>query len=455
MVNNTQKDNLYLAGGIMYIQPYLKDGSLSEEKYDMGATEVTLTRDTQSATAFTRSGGLKQKIAEVVTEENYTMKITCNSFSPANLANALGSSIEEVVFKENEILPSGETSDGEYKYVRINAGTNPLLKAKLIFVGSPVAGKRVIAIIHEANIKMGGDLPLMSEDFASMSFEGSANKTDEGYYTHFIEQEAKKFLPTTLILSENELNLLEGKSKQVSITTNASDFSYEIESEIEDFISVNKVDMGLEITAQSIGNGTIKIKAKALNMKESEETIYINVALMPLTELSAKETSLNLIEGSSKDIEILTNATQFSAQIIEGNENITLSQSERGIKIGAKELGNAKILVSAKAENMQENSLEINCVIQAQETTNLSTNKESLEIALHATETLEVSTNAPDFSYELQELSEEGCISVSREQFELSITGVKVGSGKIVLKATKESMKEAIKEIQIIVNESL
>lgn len=46
MVNNTQKDNLYLAGGIMYIQPYAKDGSLSEEKYDMGATEVTLTRDT-------------------------------------------------------------------------------------------------------------------------------------------------------------------------------------------------------------------------------------------------------------------------------------------------------------------------------------------------------------------------------------------------------------------------
>lgn len=369
MINNTQKDNLYLAGGIMYIQPYLQDGSLSEEKYDMGATEVTLTRDTQSATAFTRSGGLKQKIAEVVTEENYTMKITCNSFSPANLANALGSRIEEVVFQENEILPSGEVSDGEYKYVKISAGTNPLLKAKLIFVGIPVAGKRVIAIIHEANIKMSGDLPLMSEDFANMSFEGSANKTNEGYYTHFIEQEVKKSLATMLILSQNELNLFENAMQQVSITTNASDFSYEIESEIEDFISVNKVDMSLEIRANKPGSGIIKIKAKATDMKESEEAITINVTPIPLTELSV--------------------------------------------------------------------------------------DKESLELAVSATETLQVSTNAPLFSYELQEPSEDGCISILREQMTLSITGVKVGSAKLVLKATKEGLKEAVKEIQIVVNEQV
>lgn len=37
MINNIQKDNLYLAGGTLYIQPYLKDSSLSSEKYDMGA----------------------------------------------------------------------------------------------------------------------------------------------------------------------------------------------------------------------------------------------------------------------------------------------------------------------------------------------------------------------------------------------------------------------------------
>ncbi|STQ86214.1 hypothetical protein LS73_000180 [Helicobacter muridarum] len=188
MINNAQKDNLYLAGGTLYIQPYLKDGSLSSEKYDMGATEVTLTRDTQSAIAFTRSGGLKQKIAEVVTEENYTMKITCNSFSPMNLASALGSRVEKVTILDGEILPNGELANGDYTFIKIDAGSNPLLKAKLIFESKPISGKRVIAIIHEANIKMGGDLPLMSEEFATMSFEGSANKTQEGYYTHYIEQ---------------------------------------------------------------------------------------------------------------------------------------------------------------------------------------------------------------------------------------------------------------------------
>ena len=452
MVNNTQKDNLYLAGGIMYIQPYAKDGSLSEEKYDMGATEVTLTRDTQSATAFTRSGGLKQKIAEVVTEENYTMKITCNSFSPSNLANALGSSIEVVSFSENEILPSGEISDGEYKYVRIKAGTNPLLKAKLIFVGSPVAGKRVIAIIHEANIKMGGDLPLMSEDFASMSFEGSANKTEEGYYTHFIEQEAKRFLPTELSASVKNLSLLLSKKENITISTNASDYSYEIESETQDFITLKKMDTNLEVTSKKVGSGIIKIKAKGEDMKESELSIEVVVQEMPITELDASNKSVSLIEGASESIDISTNATSFRAEVTLGAEKITLSQSERGISIEAKAQGNAKVRVSAKGEDMQENSLEIDCAITEKPTTELSTTPESLNITLSQTETLQVNTNATDFTYELQELSEADCIAILKQDSNLQASGAKVGTGKIVLKATKEGMKEAIKEIQVAVN---
>ncbi|MCX2717819.1 hypothetical protein OQH61_08750 [Helicobacter sp. MIT 21-1697] len=191
-MNNTQKDNLFLSGGIMYLQPYLPDGSLSEQKFDMGATEITLTRETTTATAFTRSAGLKQKIAEVVTEENYTLKIKCNSFSPANLANALGSEIKVVSFAAGERLPSGEVADIEYSFIKIDAGSNPLLKAKLIFVGTPVQAKQVIGVVYEANIKMSGDLPLMSEEFATMDFEGSANKTDEGYYTHYIQQSVEE-----------------------------------------------------------------------------------------------------------------------------------------------------------------------------------------------------------------------------------------------------------------------
>lgn len=276
MVNNTQKDNLYLAGGIIYIQPYLKDGSLGDEKYDMGATEVTLTRDTQSATAFTRSGGLKQKIAEVVTEENYTLKITCNSFSPANLANALGSSVEEVAFQEGETLPSGEIADGAYKYVKINAGTNPLLKAKLIFVGSPVAGKRVIAIIHEANIKMGGDLPLMSEDFATMSFEGSANKTDEGYYTHYIEQEVRKTPTTSLEASKTNLSLGEGDSEDITITTNATSFNAEV-AEGADKITLTKTDKAIKIQGKAQGRAKVRVSAKGDGMKEATKEIQVAV----------------------------------------------------------------------------------------------------------------------------------------------------------------------------------
>ncbi|MDY5821970.1 MAG: hypothetical protein SPJ83_04115 [Helicobacter sp.] len=343
-------------------------------------------------------------------------------------------------------------SDGEYKYVRIKAGTNPLLKAKLIFVGSPVAGKRVIAIIHEANIKMGGDLPLMSEDFASMSFEGSANKTEEGYYTHFIEQEAKRFLPTELSASVKNLSLLLSKKENITISTNASDYSYEIESETQDFITLKKMDTNLEVTSKKVGSGIIKIKAKGKDMKESELSIEVVEQEMPITELNASNKSVSLIEGASESIDISTNATSFRAEVTLGAEKITLSQSERGISIEAKAQGNAKVRVSAKGEDMRENSLEIDCAITEKPTTELSTTPESLNITLSQTETLQVNTNATDFTYELQELSEADCITILKQDSNLQVSGAKVGTGKIVLKATKEGMKEAIKEIQVAVN---
>lgn len=204
MMNNEQKDNLYLAGGIMYIQPYLKDGTLGDQKYDMGATEVTLTKDTQSVSAFTRAGGLKQKIAQVVTEESYTIKITSNSFSPANLEYALGAKLEKITIQKGELLPDNEIAQKSTNFIKIEAGRNPIIKAKLIFVGTPVQGKKVVAIIHEADIKMSGDLSLMSEDFASLSFEGSANKTAQGYYTHWIELESPQEQEETLEVEKVE-----------------------------------------------------------------------------------------------------------------------------------------------------------------------------------------------------------------------------------------------------------
>ncbi len=187
-IDNTQKGNLFLSGGTLYMIPI--NNGVEGTKVDMGATEITISRDTTTAQAFTKSGGLKQKIAEVVTEESYTMKIKSNSFSPANLAAALGSEAKEVTIMTGETLPNGETAAEDTKFIKIAAGTNPLITAKLIFEGVPVQGKRVVCVIHEANVKFSGDLPLMSEEFATVDFEATAVKTDSGYYDHYIEQAA-------------------------------------------------------------------------------------------------------------------------------------------------------------------------------------------------------------------------------------------------------------------------
>lgn len=63
-----------------------------------------------------------------------------------------------------------------------------------------------------------------------------------------------------------------------------------------------------------------------------------------------------------------------------------------------------------------------------------------------------MNTNATDFTYELQELSEADCITILKQDSNLQVSGAKVGTGKIVLRATKEGMKEVIKEVQVAVN---
>ncbi len=184
-INNGQKENLFLSGGTLYLEPY-KNGALTGEKFDMGATEITVSRDTTTAQAFTKAGGLKQKIAEVVTEENYTMRIKCNSFSPANLAAALGSEVKEVTIKNGETLPNGATATADASFVKLEAGINPLLTARITFDGTPVQGKKAVVVFHEASIKFSGELPLMSEEFATADFEASAVKTDKGYMDYYI-----------------------------------------------------------------------------------------------------------------------------------------------------------------------------------------------------------------------------------------------------------------------------
>lgn len=189
---NKQKENLYFSGGRVEIEVFNKDGSL-EAPFNLGCIELTLNREITKASAFSREFGSKQKIAEVITDESVTLKMKCNDFSAQNLALALGAKVETLEVKAGEALPFGGNALKDTTLSVLKAGSVGIVKAKITFIGAPVLNKKVAAVIYEANISMSGDLPLMNDgDFTTLELEGSANATNQGYYTHYIVEAEKE-----------------------------------------------------------------------------------------------------------------------------------------------------------------------------------------------------------------------------------------------------------------------
>lgn len=180
---------LYLGGGKLLMQ---KLGGV--EKVDMGVQTLSLSRETATKEAFTRAFGTKQRIEEVIVDDSFTLKGTINNMSAKILEFALGSDVERVEVANGEKLPNGETNSSGKTIVfsKLKAGSSPTFKAKLIFEGVPVSGKQSMFVAHEASIKLNGDLNLVGDDFAEVSFEAKLNKTDEGIYDHYIKEEERE-----------------------------------------------------------------------------------------------------------------------------------------------------------------------------------------------------------------------------------------------------------------------
>ncbi|WP_143428314.1 hypothetical protein [Helicobacter sp. 13S00477-4] len=184
-----QKENLFFSGGRVDIEIYKEDGSL-QKPFNLGCIELTLSREITKAQAFSRENGAKQKIAEIITDESMTLKMKCNDFSAQNLALAFGAKVESLVIKTGEDFPFGGKALKDTALSVLKAGSVGIIKAKITFLGKPIAGKKVAAVVYEANISMSGDLSLINDgDFGVLELEGSANATSEGYYTHYIVED--------------------------------------------------------------------------------------------------------------------------------------------------------------------------------------------------------------------------------------------------------------------------
>lgn len=177
----------YIAGGRIYFAE-LENGTYGTE-YEIGElTEATISTNREYAEAFNKDGGQKVLAEKVLKQEDYTLAFKTQNINSANLALALGAEVKTVNYAINDDLPDGTKATEAGTYKRIDAGSKSVIVGRLRFVSAPMTGKKRVTELPKAHITLSGDLALMSEDFATLDFEGSAMKDDTTgkYYTEYI-----------------------------------------------------------------------------------------------------------------------------------------------------------------------------------------------------------------------------------------------------------------------------
>ncbi|WP_163565273.1 hypothetical protein [Helicobacter suis] len=177
-----QKDNLYFGGGSLFIYPL----NGKSESIDIGCLELSLSRDSQKTTAWTRANGAKQKLAEVVTEESYSLKIKGNNFAPEALSLVLDSEVQNRTYKKGDLLPYGGYAQWDTKIQVLSASSrSESLPCKLEFVGKPIMGKQIRAVFYEVNLSLDGELNLLSDEFANIALTGVCASTAKGVFDYY------------------------------------------------------------------------------------------------------------------------------------------------------------------------------------------------------------------------------------------------------------------------------
>lgn len=163
---------------------------------------------------------------------------------------------------------------------------------------------------------------------------------------------ARNQVETRLVLSEQPAQLDRGTSVEVTVDTNADNYTVELEN---NKISFEKKDNNiLKLTGVSDGLCQVKVKATAPNGTEKVVIWYCNVIVIPTTlECNNNPSELNL--GEKIELNITTNAGSFT---IESLDPDVIKVGSKPNQIIASSLGNTKVFIKATKQHSVEKVIQ-------------------------------------------------------------------------------------------------
>ncbi|RBQ28415.1 hypothetical protein [Aliarcobacter vitoriensis] len=170
-------------------QRYIGGGKLFFTENKIGASEIeigeiqeaSLNVGVETAEAFSKDNTMKKLVEKVPTNITGSLKFTTQKINLNNMAMAMLGTLTDEEFDIGEVLPDGTTATTLTTVPVIKIGEKPIIEGQFRFVGDEDGAFKPVLVVFNAAVTPSGELPYITDNFATLSFEGAVLKTDNGY----------------------------------------------------------------------------------------------------------------------------------------------------------------------------------------------------------------------------------------------------------------------------------
>lgn len=176
----TQGDR-YIGGGKVFFTP------TNGTEFEVGEIqEATITNSVEFAEAFSKDTVIKKLVERVAKSINASGKFSTQKLNLTNIAMFVLGKEGSDTFEIGDELPDGTTATEQVVIPKITAGDNPVIDGSLKFIGDEDGPKKPVIVVPSVVLTPSGDLPLIVEEFASLSFDFAILETDGRLYDEYI-----------------------------------------------------------------------------------------------------------------------------------------------------------------------------------------------------------------------------------------------------------------------------
>ncbi|MGE4517318.1 MAG: hypothetical protein AB7D96_10705 [Arcobacteraceae bacterium] len=176
----TQGDR-YIGGGKLYFTPV---GGGAE--FEIGEVqEATINTSVEFAEAWSKDSVMAKLVERVAKKIDASGKFSTQKLNLKNTAMFMLGTETTETFEIGETLPDGTTATAQVVIPKITAGNKPVVEGQLKFIGDEDGAKKPVIVIPSVVLTPSGDLPLIVDEFAKLSFDFAILQVDDRLYDEY------------------------------------------------------------------------------------------------------------------------------------------------------------------------------------------------------------------------------------------------------------------------------